>query len=283
MKLGLVLEGGGMRGLYTCGVLDCFLDHQLFADYVIGVSAGACHGVSYVSMQRGRSFRVNTNYLHDKRYLSLRNFIQTKSLFGMDFIFDEIPHQLDLFDYETFLSSPCEYKLGVTDALTGKCVYFDKSHLNHDSTLIKASSSFPVFSPVVSYQGRDYLDGGTSDSIPVKQALADGCDRLIIVLTRDRNYVKKPESFRSIYANVLKKYPNMIKALDERHTMYNDTLSFIRQLEARGIATVIAPKSPVKISRFEKNGKKLQGLYDQGYQDALDSLEHLKQLKSKKS
>ncbi len=281
MKLGLVLEGGGMRGLYTCGVLDCFLDHHLLVDYVIGVSAGACHGVSYVSMQRGRGFRINTNYLHDKRYLSLRNFIQTKSLFGMDFIFDEIPHQLDPFDYETFLSSPCEFKLGVTDALTGQCVYFDKSHLNHDSTLIKASSSIPVFSPVVRYQGRDYLDGGTSDSIPVKQALADGCDHVIVVLTRDRDYIKKPEGFRSIYKNVLKKYPNMIKALDHRHAMYNDTLSLIKELEARGQATVIAPHSPVKISRFEKDKEKLKKLYDLGYQDALETLDRLKQWNKK--
>ena len=115
MKIGLVLEGGGMRGLYSTGVLDCFLDQDIMTDYVIGVSAGACHGVSYVSKQRGRSFRINTDYLGDKRYLSLRNFLKTKSLFGMDFLFDEIPHKLDIFDYDTFLNSPCEFKLAVTD------------------------------------------------------------------------------------------------------------------------------------------------------------------------
>lgn len=279
MKIGLVLEGGGMRGLYTTGVLDCFLDNDMMADYVIGVSAGACHGVSYVSKQKGRSFRINTKYLGDRRYLSLLNFLKTKSVFGMDFIFDEIPHQLDLFDYETFLNSPCEYKLGVTDVITGKPVYFDKTHLNHDCTILKASSSIPIFAPIVKYQNGFYLDGGTSDSIPVKQALKDGCDHLIVVLTRDRGYIKKPESFRRIYSRVLKTHPNMIQALDNRHVMYNETLEFIKQLEQEGKATVIAPSHPLDISRFEKDIEKLNDLYQLGYNDTIKQLNSLKKLK----
>lgn len=277
MKIGLVLEGGGMRGLYTSGVLDYFLDHQISVNYVIGVSAGACNGISYLSNQKGRSYRVNTNYISDKRYLSLSNFIKTKSLFGLDFIFDVIPHELDVFDYETFLNSPIEYKLGVTDVLTGRPVYFDKTHLDHDSTILKASSSIPVFSPIIEYQNGLYLDGGATDSIPVKQALADGCDHVIIVLTRDRSYIKKPESFRLIYSNVLKKYPNLIKALDNRHVTYNDTLKFIKELEQQQKATVIAPTSPLKIGRFEKNINKLKNIYELGYLDAskvMDSFKH---------
>lgn len=278
MKVGLVLEGGGMRGLYTSGVLDYFLDQQIFVDYVIGVSAGACNGVSYLSKQKGRNYRVNTNYISDKRYLSLSNFIKTKSLFGMDFIFDEIPHQLDLFDYETFLSSPSEYKLGVTDVLTGRPIYFDKTHLDHDSTILKASSSIPVFSPIIEYQNGLYLDGGTTDSIPVKQALKDGCDHVIIVLTRDRNYIKKPESFRFIYSKVLKAYPNLIQALDNRHLMYNETLKFIKELEQQGKATIIAPSSPLEISRFEKDVSKLKNIYELGYLDASKKFDQLKEL-----
>lgn len=278
MKVGLVLEGGGMRGLYTSGVLDYFLDQKIFVDYVIGVSAGACNGVSYLSKQKGRNYRVNTNYVSDKRYLSLSNFIKTKSLFGMDFIFDEIPHQLDLFDYETFLSSPSEYKLGVTDVLTGRPVYFDKTHLDHDSTILKASSSIPVFSPIIEYQNGLYLDGGTTDSIPVKQALKDGCDHVIIVLTRDRNYIKKPESFRFIYSKVLKAYPNLIQALDNRHLMYNETLKFIKELEQQGKATIIAPSSPLEISRFEKDVSKLKNIYELGYSDASKKFDQLKEL-----
>lgn len=279
MKIGLVLEGGGMRGLYTTGVLDCFLDHDIMTDYVIGVSAGACHGVSYLSKQRGRSFRINTAYLKDNRYLSLRNFLKTKSLFGMDFIFDEIPHKLDIFDYDTFLNSPCEYKLAVTDVNTGKPVYFDKKHLNHDSTILKASCSIPIFSPIVEYQNGLYLDGGTSDSIPVKKALEDGCDYLIIVLTRDREYSKKPESFRGIYSKVFKKYPKMIECLDNRHLMYNETLTFIKQLEQDGKALVIAPSHPLDISRFEKNMDKLNDLYQLGYNDTLKKLNIIQKLK----
>lgn len=278
MKVGLVLEGGGMRGLYTSGVLDYFLDQKIFVDYVIGVSAGACNGVSYLSKQKGRNYRVNTNYVSDKRYLSLSNFIKTKSLFGMDFIFDEIPHQLDLFDYETFLSSPSEYKLGVTDVLTGRPVYFDKTHLDHDSTILKASSSIPVFSPIIEYQNGLYLDGGTTDSIPVKQALKDGCDHVIIVLTRDRNYIKKPESFRFIYSKVLKAYPNLIQALDNRHLMYNETLKFIKELEQQGKATIIAPSAPLEISRFEKDVSKLKNIYELGYLDASKKFDQLKEL-----
>ncbi len=278
MKVGLVLEGGGMRGLYTSGVLDYFLDQQIFVDYVIGVSAGACNGVSYLSKQKGRNYRVNTNYISDKRYLSLSNFIKTKSLFGMDFIFDEIPHQLDLFDYETFLNSPSEYKLGVTDVLTGRPVYFDKTHLDHDSTILKASSSIPVFSPIIEYQNGLYLDGGTTDSIPVKQALKDGCDHVIIVLTRDRNYIKKPESFRFIYSKVLKAYPNLIQALDNRHLMYNETLKFIKELEQQRKATIIAPSSPLEISRFEKDVSKLKNIYELGYLDASKKFDQLKEL-----
>ena len=279
MKVGIVLEGGGMRGLYTSGVLDYLLDQDIMADYVIGVSAGACNGVSYVSKQRGRNFRVNTGYLNDKRYLSLNNFIKTKSLFGMDFIFNQIAHQLDLFDYDTFLASSCEFKVGVTDALTGQPVYFDKTHLNYDSTIIKASSSIPVFSPIVPYQEGEYLDGGTSDSIPVKQALKDGCDHVIVVLTRDRSFIKEQESFRFIYSRALKKYPNMIKTLDNRHLMYNETLEFIKQLEQEGKATVIAPSHPIKISRFEKDINKLKELYELGYQDAATQINKIKKLK----
>lgn len=154
MKIGLVLEGGGMRGLYTNGVLDCLMDNHFEADYVIGVSAGACSGVSYVSGQRGRSYRVNTGYVDDKRYVGFESLVKTKSMFGMDFIFDEIPNHLDPFDYEAFLASPMEFVTGVTDADTGRPVYFTKEAVRPgDSTLLRASSSIPVFSPVVEFMG----------------------------------------------------------------------------------------------------------------------------------
>ncbi|MGM9987569.1 MAG: patatin family protein [Bacillaceae bacterium] len=267
-KIGLVLEGGGMRGLYTIGVLDYFLDQNIKTDYCIGVSAGACNGVSYVSSQKGRSYRINTNYLDDKRYVSFSNFIKTKSLFGMDFLFDEIPHKLDKFDYEAFLNSACEFVAGVTDVQTGKPVYFGKEALDHDSTVLRASSSIPIFSPIVEYNGGQYLDGGTSDPIPVRKALADGCDKVIVVLTRDRSYVKSPEKFRSIYKRVFKNNPEMVQLLDNRHHIYNETLTYLKELEKSGQAVVIAPSEPITISRFEKNMDKLEGIYQMGIENA---------------
>ncbi|WP_042347715.1 patatin-like phospholipase family protein [Bacillus massiliigorillae] len=277
-KVGLVLEGGGMRGLYTIGVLDWFLDQKITTDYVVGVSAGACHGVSYVSKQRGRSYRVNTNFLNDKRYVSFSNYIKTKSMFGMDFIFDEIPHKLELFDYDAFHASPCEYVTGVTDVSTGQPHYFGKEELDYDSTIIRASSSIPVFSPIVEYKGGKYLDGGTSDPIPVRKAIEDGCDKVIIVLTRERGYVKTPEKFRFVYKRMFKDYPEMIHLLDRRHEIYNETLGYISKLEKEGKALVIAPSSPITISRFEKNLDKLEDIYQMGLDDAKTAVAPLSEI-----
>ena len=281
-KIGLVLEGGGMRGLYTVGVLDLFLDQNIQMDYVIGVSAGACHGISYVSNQRGRSYEINTRYLDDPRYLSFKNFIKTRSIFGMDFIFDKIPNELNVFDYDSFLSSRCEFVTGVTDVQTGKPVYFGKEELNYDATVLKASSSIPIFSPIVEYKGGHYLDGGTSDPIPVRKAIEDGCEQVIVVLTRDRNYIKSPESFRLVYKRVFRKYPEMVRLLDERQNIYNDTLQYLRTLEKEGRAIVIAPTKPINISRFEKNIESLEELYKMGMNDAKNVLPEIQKVMQEK-
>ncbi len=280
MKTGLVLEGGGMRGLYTIGVLDCLMDSRFMVDYVIGVSAGACNGVSYVSGQRGRSLRVNTNYLGDERYVSLKSLIKTKSMFGMDFLFDEIPNRLEPFDYDTFFANPCAFTAGVTDVKTGKPVYFDKPHFDHDCTVLRASSSIPVFSPVVQYRGESYLDGGTSDPIPVKKALEDGCDRVIVVLTRDAGYIKRPERFRTVYRRMFRNCPAMVETLDHRHEAYNQTRADLHDLVKQGKAIVIAPEKPVEISRFEKNPNKLMALYKTGMTDAAKQLAALREFTS---
>ena len=268
MKTGLVLEGGGMRGIYTTGVLDWMLDHNYMPDYCIGVSAGACHATSFLSRQRGRSYRVNTAYLEGGKYVGIGNLFKTGSMFGMDFIFDTIPHQLDPFDYDTFLANPCEFYTGVTNVWTGKPEYFPKECLDHDTTVIRASSAIPVFSPIVPYRGNLYLDGGTSDPIPVRRALADGCDRVIVVLTQDRGYEKSPEKFRAIYKGLYHRYPKMVETLDRRHEVYNETRRFVFQLEKEGKAMVIAPRKPVDLSRFEKDLSKLKALYERGAADA---------------
>ncbi|MBP3448095.1 MAG: patatin family protein [Clostridia bacterium] len=275
MKIGLVLEGGGMRGIYTVGVLDCLMEEQFNADYVIGVSAGACNGISYVSKQKGRAFHTNTKYISDSRYLSIQNFIKTKSLFGMDFLFDTIPNELIPFDYETFYENPCEFVMGVTDVITGTPKYFDKSACEPKNTVLRASSSIPVFSPIVEYQGGKYLDGGTTDAIPVKKALEDGCDKVIVVLTRERSYQKAPEKFRHIYRRIYKNYPKMIEALDNRHKNYNHTLAYLKELEQQGTALVIAPDVPLPVGRFEKDPEQLKKVWQIGYNDGKKQMKQI--------
>ncbi len=275
MKIGLVLEGGGMRGIYTIGVLDCLMDENFRADYVIGVSAGACNGSSYVSGQKGRAFRTNTEYIADSRYLSVKNYIKTKSLFGMDFLFDEIPNKLIPFDYDAFFNSSCEFVMGVTDVITGRARYFDKSHTEPKNTVLRASSSLPVFAPIVEYQGGKYLDGGVADSIPVKKALEDGCDKVIVVLTRERGYVKTPEKFRSVYKRMYKNYPQLVEALDHRHEQYNESLAFIDRLEQEGKAIVIAPNESLPVGRFEKDPDKLKAVWKIGYNDMKEKMQKL--------
>ena len=277
-KIGLVLEGGGMRGIYTVGVLDRLLELNIMPDYLIGVSAGACNGLSYVSRQTGRGYRIIMDYINDPRYVSVSNYLKTGSMFGMDFIFDEIPHRLDLYDYDALLASPCEYVVGVTDVMTGRAVYFDKRDMDHDSTVFRASSALPLFSHVVEYKGGRYLDGGTADPIPVRKALADGCDQLVVVLTQHREYRKQPQKHRQIYSRALRQYPAIVEAMDIRHRVYNDTLEYVRQLEQEGTALVIAPGAPVSIGRFEKKPENLNRLYEQGKQDAMRADEPLKRL-----
>ncbi len=265
MKTGLVLEGGGMRCVYTVGVEDAFMKHHFLPDYLIGVSAGASNSVSYLSGQQGRGLRTNIDYIADKRYLSIGNYLKNGSLFGMDFIFKEIPENLDPFDYTAFQASPCEFRVGVTNIQTGCTEYFGKESMQNECTVLKASASLPVFSPPVLFQGKYYLDGGTSDPIPVEQALRDGCDRLIVVLTRDRSYQKKPQGFKAFYSLALRKYPEMVRLLARRHQIYNQTLLRIAELEREGIADVIAPEQPLPIDKFEKSREKLMQVYELGF------------------
>lgn len=267
MKFGLVLEGGGLRGVYTVGVLDAFLERGRMADYVVGVSAGAANGVSYVSRQKGRGLRTNLDYLKDPRYMGLRSLLLHRSLFGLDFIFGEIPAKLDPFDYEAFQQNPCQFKAGAIDVETGETVYFDKSHMRDNVKVLQASSSLPVLSPIVEYGGYRLLDGGVSDPIPVRQALADGCTRVAVVLTRAWGYRKKPQSFRPVYRRVYRQYPSLVRALETRHLAYNETLDFLARLQWEGKAAVIAPASPPQVGRVERNREKLLALYREGRRD----------------
>ena len=267
MKIGLVLEGGGMRGIYTVGVLDAFTKYNFMPDYLIGVSAGASNGVSYISRQEGRALRTNINYIGDKRYLSWSNYIKTGSLFGMDFLYEEIPQKLDPFDYKSFFENPCDFKVGVTNAETGKAEFYGKDSLHDGATVLKASSSIPLVANPVSYRGNTYFDGGTAAPIPVGEALKDGCDKVIVVLTRDRNFIKPPLRCFPLVAWKMKEYPAMVELLKRHHEVYKENQEEIRKLEKEGKAMVIAPAAPLQIDRFEKSRERLLAVYHQGFSD----------------
>lgn len=279
-KIGLVLEGGGMRGLYTAGVLDFFLEQDLYFDYVVGVSAGACNATSYISRQKGRNKVVNTAFVNDWRYLSVKSLLINGSLFGLDFLFDEIPNRLVPFDFEAFYRSPVTFKIGTTDCETGKPVYFEKEDLDRKCTVLRASCSLPLVSPIVHYRGYDLLDGGISDPIPIRQAMADGYQKNVVVLTRNQGYQKEPVSFSEqiILKTKYRNYPELINTILKRHDIYNETLKFVDDLEEQGQVVVIRPSRKLEVDRFEKNVEKLLALYSQGYDDAVAVFEKVKLL-----
>jgi predicted patatin/cPLA2 family phospholipase len=275
---GLVLEGGGMRGLYTAGVLESFLDIGIEFKYIVGVSAGACNAASYISKQKGRNKIVNTAFVKDWRYLSLRNLFKVKSLFGMDFIFDEIPKKLVPFDYESFLKSHTAFKIGATDCNTGKGVYFDKSEMDDKFSALRASCSLPLASPIVSFRGYELLDGGVSDPIPVYKSIADGNNKNVIILTRNKGYKKEQLKFVGVYKAKYGQYPKLLETIRNRHNNYNAALDFIEKQEEQGNAVVIRPSKLLKADRFEKDPAKLLELYQNGYDDGRDAIEKIRSL-----
>lgn len=276
MKTGLVLEGGGLRGLYTVGVLDALSQKKLMADYIVGVSAGAGNGVSYVSGQKGRGKRVNLDYINDKRYLNMMNIFSGKSVFGFDFIYDEIPNNLDPFDREAFFNNPCEYKVGVTDINTGEAVYFSKEALRKDLKILQASCSVPVFTKPVEYDGRVFVDGGVAEPIPLAQAFKDGCDKAIVVLTRERDYIHPKQAGKLVYSHRLRKTPATVKLLNNQHKIYAEAQNDVRKAEREGKALVISPSEPLLIPFYETNNSVLEYAYNLGAADGLRAVETLK-------
>lgn len=275
MRTGIVLEGGGMRGVYTAGVLEAFMEQGFLADELVGVSAGASNGVSYVAGQKGRCLRTNLDYAGDKRYAGLSSWRKTGSFFGMDFIFGEIPDRLDPFDWQAFYSSRCGYEAGVTDLASGKAVFFGKESLAPGCELLRASCSMPLFSPVVHWNGRDYLDGGVAAPIPARRALELGCERLVVVLTRPRGYRKPPQKGMAALARYYRQYPALVAAMGVRHQVYNEQLDFVARLEDEGKAVVVAPAAALELGRFEQSREKLAAAGRQGFADGLAALEKL--------
>lgn len=270
-KIGLILEGGGMRGIYTAGVLDFLIEKSIEVDIVIGVSAGSCHACSYLSKQYKRAFNATVDYLDDKNYLSFNNLIKTGSIFGMDFMFNTIPNELNIYDYDTFNKSNTKFIAVSTNCETGKPEYFELKDLKKEIIYIQASCSIPMFANIVEVDNYKLVDGGVSDSIPIEYALNQGYKKNIVVLTRDSTYLKSKNKFTSVIKRKYKKYPNLITAIENRHVNYNKSLEIVNNLSQSGDALVIRPNSPVKVSQVEKNVDKLTALYEQGYDDAKNS------------
>lgn len=275
MKVGLVLEGGAMRGMYTAGVLDVFLDNEMKFDGIIGVSAGVLFGVNYLSKQRGRVIRYNKKFIKDKRYMGFWSLLTTGNIINKDFSFYEVPQKLDVFDNETFMKSDIDFFATVTNVETGEPEYIKLKDLFAQMEVLRATSAMPYVSQIVELENGKYLDGGVSDSIPVEKCKEMGYDKIIVILTRPLDYrKKKPKEF--IAKTYYRKYPKFAKTLNNRYKMYNDTVEKIIELENKKEIFVIRPSKTLKIKRIEKDAEKLQEMYDLGLEDGQKVLEDLK-------
>lgn len=274
-KTGLVLEGGGMRGIYTAGVLDVFLEHDIAFDGVIGVSAGAIHGATYVAKQKGRSIRYYKRHIKERRFMSIWNLITTGDYVGKKFCYQDLPNIYDPFDYKAFQDSKTKFYAGMTDVATGRPAYKLISNMKKQMKLIRASASLPIISKPVLYRGHIYLDGGCSDSIPVQAMRERGYNRIVVIETRDRSYIKKPMNMRLI-RNIYRHYPRFCHQLSLRHVLYNQTRMEIEAQAENGRLFLIQPSKPLQIGRLEKDPKKLQEIYDIGRMDAEMKLAEMK-------
>lgn len=269
----LILEGGGMRGIFAAGVIDYLLDEHIEFDNVLGVSAGACHGCSFVSGQRGRAYATGSDYVDMKEYCSFKNLRETGDMFSADFLFHKIPEELYPIDNEAFLRSGIKFQAVVTNCKTGKAEYPVIRDMYEDVEYVRASSSLPFLANMIELAASDeagldgglYMDGGIADSVPLAQSIRQGNEKNVVVLTRPRGYVKKATKMAALMKFKYKDYPKMIEALHQRHVVYNETMKRIEEEEAAGRAFVIAPMGPLDIGRTERNREKLEKAYKEGY------------------
>ena len=278
MKVGLLLEGGAMRGMYTVGALDCLMKNNIKVDGIIGVSAGALFGINYKSKQPGRALRYNLKYCKKKNYMGFYSLITTGDIMNKKFCFDKLIHELDPIDYDTFKNSPEDFWAVVTNMDSGKAEYIKVDDLTKQEQVeaLRASGSMPFVSKPVEINGNKYLDGGTADSIPIDKIMELGYDKIIVILTRTAGY-RKEKGNTTLAKLKYKKYPNFIKTIEDRYLMYNDELDKISKLENDNKIFVIRPSRKVNIKRIEKNSKRIQEMYDLGVEDMEKSIEKLKE------
>ena len=265
-KTGLVLEGGGMRGVFTSGVLDAFMKYDVNFSYIVAVSAGACNGLSYVSRQPRRARMSNIDMLVKYDYIGLRHLVTQGCIFDPELLYDRFPNELVPYDYDTYFSSPSTFEMVVTNCNTGRAEYLTEKSGDRQRLLdiCRASSSLPYVSKVIDVDGLPYLDGGIVDSIPVQRAIDMGHERNVLVLTRNRGY-RNTSRDRTIPRFIYKKYPRLRVALSRRIAEYNRQLEMVEDMEDRGIVDVIRPQRPMDVGRMEKDEKKLEALYEEGF------------------
>jgi len=277
MKTGIVLEGGAMRGLFTAGVTDVLMEAGITFDGAIGVSAGAAFGCNLKSRQIGRALRYNTAYCNDPRYCSFRSLLKTGDLYGADFCYHRIPYELDPFDVEAYNQNPMAFYVVCTDVETGRPVYQNCPISNAESMQwFRASASMPLVSRVVEVGGYRLLDGGVTDSVPLAYFESIGYERNLVILTQPEEYRKKPNKALPLMRLLLRKYPNLIKAVAERHNAYNAQVAYVRKQEQAGAALVLCPKAALPVSHTEKDPEKLLEAYRLGRECAAENLDRIR-------
>lgn len=278
MKKGLVLEGGAMRGLWTAGVTDVMMEHDIRPDGLIGVSAGAAFGCNYKSRQAGRAIRYNTRFAHDSRYSGIKSLIVSGDYFNAKFGYHVVPFEYDIFDIQTFDHNPMQFTIVCTDVETGQAVYHDMDHVDHtELEWLRASASMPLASKVVEVDNRKLLDGGVSDSIPLEYFESQGYDRNVVILTQPLGYRKEHNKLMPLMRYSLRKYPNMIKALDERHIMYNRQLEYVAQAEREGRCLVIRPDGKIPIGHVSHDVAQMRLVYDMGREIGKQYIDKIKE------
>lgn len=272
--IALVLEGGGMRGVFTAGVLDAFLDEKIYFPYTVGVSAGSSNGLSYASRQRGRARFCNIDALSRYNYIGLKFLFTRRCIMDYDFLFGELPRNVYPYDFDAYLKSGA-FKLVATNCITGRAEYFDKPE-TFDSLLdaCRASCSLPYVCPIAEVGGVPYLDGGLSEPVAVRCAELDGYKKFVFVLTRNAGFVK-PSMYRPIAKFLYKKYPNLIECIKTANVRYNETLAYAERLEREGRAVLIRPVRPLRVDRLERDVLRLSSLYDEGLRVCRDNLRRI--------
>lgn len=274
---GVLFEGGSFRAVFSCGVMDALLEKEIYFPYCIGVSAGAADAASYISKQKGRNIRVFEKYRNDKRYVGKRNLIRQKSIFGIQFVFRDIPNKIDLFDMKTFSEYSGKFLITTTDAVTGKVKYFTQKDVDHNFDTICASCALPVVFPAIEIQGRKYYDGGLSNPIPIDKVLADGNDRVLMVLTQPKGFQKEcKRSDRTVARIIRHKYPMIAKALCERYKKYNESVKACEQLEKEGKGIIIRPDHA--LNSYEEDVSILRQTYEEGYQKTIDQIDRIQKI-----